>query len=176
MEKFLKRHLGRGTDPTPDGGELRGSKTSTNQSKGGGKGGGNLRTMKEGNPDTGLAPLFYCKPVNDKKGHCHASDCDHRSACVLQPKRQQPTKDGKKVNHQDHFRCTITCGFYRKHRHYKTNAKSKSLTAVNSNAKRLKARKTKPFPKPPRVETRQVKVETKGLAGRVLRGKFLISG
>ena len=46
------------------------------------------------------------------------SDCHHRSGCVLQLKRQQHTKDGKTVTHQDHFRCTITCGYCGKRRHY----------------------------------------------------------
>ena len=64
--------------------------------------------MKEVNPDTPLPPPLYCKPVNDKEGFCHASDYDHRSGCVLQLKRQQHTRDGKTVNHQDHLRCTIT--------------------------------------------------------------------
>ena len=63
-------------------------------------------------------PLFYCKPVNDKGGPCHASDCDLRSGCMLQIKHQQHTKDGKPVTHQDHFRCTITCGYCGKRRHY----------------------------------------------------------
>ena len=63
-------------------------------------------------------PLFYCRPVNDKGGPCHASDCDLRSGCMLQMKRQQHTKDGKTVTHQDHFRCTITCGYCGKRRHY----------------------------------------------------------
>ena len=74
--------------------------------------------MNEVEPDAGTPPLFYCKPVNDKGGPCHASDCDHRSSCMLQMKRQQYTKDGKPVTHQDHFRCTITCGYCGKHRHY----------------------------------------------------------
>ena len=60
----------------------------------------------------------YCKPVNDKAGPCHASDCDLRSGCMLQMKCQQHTKDGKTVTHQDHFRCTITCGYCGKRRHY----------------------------------------------------------
>ena len=33
-------------------------------------------------------------------------------------KRQQHTRDGNPVNHQDHFRCTITCGYCGKRRHY----------------------------------------------------------
>ena len=119
MEKFLTRYLGRGANPTPHRGESRGSKTPTNACKGGGKGGGNLRTMKDVNPATRLLPLFCCKPVNDKEKPCHACDYNHCSGCVLQLKRQQHTKDGKTVNHQEHFRCTITCGFCGKRRHYK---------------------------------------------------------
>ena len=118
MEKFLKRHLGKGANPTPDRGEGRGNRTPPNANKGGGKGGGNLRAMNEVKPETGSPPLFYCKPVDDKGGPCHAHDCDRRSGCVLQLKRQQHTKDGKTVVHQDHFRCTITCGYCGKRRHY----------------------------------------------------------
>ena len=40
MEKFLKRHLGRGGAPTPERGEGKGPKNPTNTNKGGGKGGG----------------------------------------------------------------------------------------------------------------------------------------
>ena len=118
METFLKRHLGRGATPAPERGEGKGPKSPTNANKGGGKGGGNLGAMSDVKPETGAPPLFYCKPVNDKGGPCHAPDCDHRSGFVLQLKRQQHTKDGKTVTHQDHFRCTITCGYCGKRRHY----------------------------------------------------------
>ena len=118
MEKFLKKHLGRGCTPTPERGEGNGHKNPTNTNQGGGKGRGNLRATNEVKPDAGTPPLFYCKPVNDKGGPCHASDCDLRSGCMLQMKRQQHTKDGKPVTHQDHFRCTITCGYCGKRRHY----------------------------------------------------------
>ena len=118
MEKFLKKHLGRGGTPTPERGEGKGHKNSTNTNQGGGKGRGNLRAMNKVQPDAGTPPLFYCRPVNDKGGPCHASDCDLRSGCMLQMKRQQHTKDGKQVTHQDHFRCTITCGYCGKRRHY----------------------------------------------------------
>ena len=79
MEKFLKKHLGRGGTPTPERGERKGPKKPTNTNQGGGKGRGNLRAMNEVKPDAGTPPLFYCKPVNDKGGPCHAPDCDHRS-------------------------------------------------------------------------------------------------
>ena len=118
LEKFLKKHLGRGDTPTPGRGEGKGPKIPTNANWGGGTGRGNLCAMNEMKPDASTPPLFHCKPVNDKGGPCHAPDCDHRSSCMLQMKRQQHSKDGKTVTHQDRFRCTITCGFCSKHRHY----------------------------------------------------------
>ena len=60
--------------------------------------------MNEIKPDADIPPLFYCKPVIDKGGLCHAPDCDQRSSCMLQMKPQQHSKDGKTVTHQDHFR------------------------------------------------------------------------
>ena len=74
--------------------------------------------MNEVKPDADTHPLFYCKPVNDKGGPCHAPDWDHRSSCMLQMKRQQQSKDRKIVTHRDHFNHTITCGYYGKRRHY----------------------------------------------------------
>ena len=66
----------------------------------------------------GAPNLFYCRPTDDKDGPRHAPDCDGRSACMLQLKRTQKTKDGQEVKHQDHFCCTITCGYCGKRRHY----------------------------------------------------------
>ena len=119
MEKILKKHMGRGSTPTRERCKGEGPQEPTNTNKVGGKGGGNLRAMGEVKPETDAPPLFYCKPVNDKGGPRHAPDCNHRNCCVLQLKRQQHTKDGKTVTHQDHFRCTITCGYCGKRRHYK---------------------------------------------------------
>ena len=112
------RDLGTGGAPTPESGKGRGPKNPTNANKGGGKGGGSLHAMSEVKRETVAPPFFYCKPVNDKGGPYHAPNCDHRSGCVLQLKKQQHTKDGKIVTHQDHFRCTITCGYCGKCRHY----------------------------------------------------------
>ena len=116
MEKFLKKHFGRGGTPTPECAEGKGPKSPTNTNQGGGKGRGNLRAMNEVKPDAGTPPLFYCKPVNDKGAPCLAPDCDHRSSCMVPIKRQQHSKDGKTVTHQDQFRCTITCGYCGKRR------------------------------------------------------------
>ena len=94
MEKFFKKHLGRGGTPSPERGERKGPKNPTNANQGGGRGRGNLRAMNEVKPDAGIPPLFYCKPVNDKGGPCPAPDCDHRSSCML-----QMMQDGKTVTH-----------------------------------------------------------------------------
>ena len=53
MEKFLKKHLGRGGTPTPECGEGKGHKNPTNTNQGGGKGRGNLRAMNEVPTDAG---------------------------------------------------------------------------------------------------------------------------
>ena len=68
METFLKRHLGRGTIPTPECGEGKGPKNPTNANKGGGKGGGNLRAMSEVKPEAGAPPLFYVNMSMTREG------------------------------------------------------------------------------------------------------------
>ena len=118
MEKFLKKHLGRGGTPTPECGEGKGPEIPTNANQGGGKRRNILRAMNEVKPDADTPPLFYCKPVNDKGGPCHPPYCNNRSSCMLQMKRQQQTKAGKTVTNQDHFRCTITCGYCGKRGQY----------------------------------------------------------
>ena len=79
-----------------------------------GKGSGeHLKHMTE-NPSSkgkGAPNLFYYRPTENKGGPCLAPDCDGRSAGMLQLKRTRKNKDGQEVKHQDHFRCTITCGY-----------------------------------------------------------------
>ena len=164
MEKLLKRHLGRGATPTPERGKGKGPKNPTNANKGGGKGGGNIRAMSEVEPETGAPPLFYCKPVKDKGGPCHAPDCDHCSGCVLQLKRQQHTKDEKTVTHQDHFSCTITCGYCGKRRHCEDECHIKKRESDNTNGRRLNTRKPKHPPELPGMGTRVVKEQARGVA------------
>ena len=141
MEKFLKKHLGRGGTPTPERGKGKGPKNPTNADQKGCKGRGNLRAMNEVKPDAGTLPLFYSKPVNDKGGPCHAPDCEHRSSCMLQMKGQQHSKDGKTVTDQDHLRCTITCGYCGKRRHYEDECHIKKRDSAE--LKRPEARRQK---------------------------------
>ena len=128
MDHYLRKHLGRGSGGGNPGGN-RNQDRNVNPSKGGGgKGGGGsghppkpagaLRTMQGEPGGKPLPPLFYCRPVDDKGGPCHAPDCDGRAGCLLQLKRQQKSRDGQVHQHQDHFRCTITCGYCGKRRHY----------------------------------------------------------
>ena len=116
MDKYLRKHLRREAPAeTPRGG--RSPQPHSNPEKGKG---GHLKHMKETPPAKGKgAPnLFYCQRTDDKGGPCHAPDCDGRSSCMLQLRQTQKTKDGQEVKHQDHLRCTITCGYCGKRRHY----------------------------------------------------------
>ena len=164
IKKFLKKHLGPGGTPTPERGEGKGPKNPNNTNQGGGKGRGNLRAMNEVKPDAGTPPLFYCKPVNDKGGPCHASDCDHRSSCMLQMKRQQHTKDGKPVTHQDHFRCTITCGYCGKRRHYEDECHIKKRESDKLKRQEAERQKTQTPTKTLRMGIKVVKEVARGVA------------
>ena len=116
MDKYLRKHLQR---EAPAERPQRGRSPQPHSNPGKGKG-GQLKHMKETPPAKakGAPDLFYCQPADDKGGPCHAPDCDGRSSCMLQLQRKQKTKDGQEVKHQDHFRCTITCGYCGKRRHY----------------------------------------------------------
>ena len=116
MDKYLRKHLRRETPAEKSSGG-RSPQPHSNPGKGGG---GQLKHMTETPPSKGKgAPnLPYCRPKDDKGGPCHAPDCDERSACMLQLKLTQKTKDRQEVKHQDHFRCTITCGYCGRRRHY----------------------------------------------------------
>ena len=123
MDKYLRKHLRRETpaEKSPGG---RSPQLHSNPGKGRGW---QLKHMTETPPSKGNgAPhLFDCRPTDDKGGPCHAPDCDGPSACMLQLKRTQKTKAGPEVKHQDHFRCTITCGYCRRRGHYEDECHKK---------------------------------------------------
>ena len=116
MDKYLRKHMRRET-PAEKSPGVRSPQRHSNPGKGRG---GKLKHLTEAPPskDKGSPNLLYCRPNVDKGGPCHVPDCDGRSACMLQLKRTQKTKDGQEVKHQDRFRCTITCGYCGKRRHY----------------------------------------------------------
>ena len=61
--------------------------------------------------------LFWCD-ARDEHGHLqHAPHCDQRSCFLVQGKKQE-TNTGTKPKMPDHYRCTITCAFCGKRKHY----------------------------------------------------------
>ena len=61
--------------------------------------------------------LFWCD-ARHEHGHLqHAPDCEQRDCFVVQGKRQE-TNTGAKPKIPDHYRCTITCAFCGKRKHY----------------------------------------------------------
>ena len=61
--------------------------------------------------------LFWCD-ARDEHGHLqHAPDCDQRDCFVVHGKKQE-TNTGSKPKMPDHYRCTITCAFCGKRKHY----------------------------------------------------------
>ena len=61
--------------------------------------------------------LFWCD-ARVEHGHLqHAPDCDQRDCFLVQGKKQE-TNTGAKPKMPDHYRCTITCAFCGKRKHY----------------------------------------------------------
>ena len=61
--------------------------------------------------------LFWCD-ARDEHGHLqHAPDCEQRDCFVVQGEKQE-TNTGAKAKMPDHYRCTITCAFCGKRKHY----------------------------------------------------------
>ena len=61
--------------------------------------------------------LFWCD-TRDEQGHLqHAPDCEQRDCFVVQGK-QEEKNTGAKAKLPDHYRCTITCAFCGKRKHY----------------------------------------------------------
>ena len=61
--------------------------------------------------------LCWCE-ARDEQGHLqHAPDCEERDCFVVQGKKQE-TNTGAKARMPHHYRCTITCAFCGKRKHY----------------------------------------------------------
>ena len=61
--------------------------------------------------------LFWCDARDEQGSMLHAPDCDQHDRFVVQGKKQE-TNTGGKAKLQDHYRCTITCAFCGKRKHY----------------------------------------------------------
>ena len=121
--------------------------------------------MNEVKPETGTPPFFFCKPVIDKGGPCHVPDCDLSGGCMLQMKRQQHTKDGKTVTHQEHIRNTIICGYCGKRRHYEDECHIKKRESDKNKRQEAERQKTQtPSIIPQNGGIRVVKEGARGVA------------
>ena len=61
--------------------------------------------------------LFWCDARDEQGCPLHAPDCDQRDCFVVQRKKQE-TNTGSKAKMPHHYRCTITCAFCGKRKHY----------------------------------------------------------
>ena len=99
-----------------------------NYRPGGGGSGSHGKGYQGSRPGQGTTPkharimqnvkeLFWCD-ARDEQGHLqHAPDCEQRDCFVVQGKKQE-TNTGAKAKMPDHYRCTITCAFCGKRKHY----------------------------------------------------------
>ena len=64
-----------------------------------------------------IKELFWCD-ARDEQGHLqHAPDCEQRDCFVVQGKQQEKNTSAK-AKLPDHYRCTITCAFCWRRKHY----------------------------------------------------------
>ena len=61
--------------------------------------------------------LFWCDAIDEQVSLLHAPDCDQQDCFVVQGKKQETNTIGK-AKLPDHYRCTITCAFCGKRKHY----------------------------------------------------------
>ena len=61
--------------------------------------------------------LFWCDARDEQGSLLHAPDCDQHDCFLVQGKKQE-TNTGGKAKLPDHYRCTITCAFCGKRKHY----------------------------------------------------------
>ena len=64
-----------------------------------------------------LQDLFWCDAADERGGLVHAPDY-HQHECLVVQGKKQATNNGGKATMPDHYRCTITCAFCGKRRHY----------------------------------------------------------
>ena len=74
-------------------------------------------TPKNARIMSNVQDLFWCDAGDEQGSLLHAPDCDQRDCFVVQGKKQE-TNTGGKAKLPDHNRCTTTCAFCGKRKHY----------------------------------------------------------
>ena len=112
-----------------------------NYRPGGGGSGSHCKGYQGPSPGQGTTPkhariiknvqeVFWCD-ARDEQGHLqHAPDCEQRECFVVQGKKQE-TNTGAKAKRPDHYRCTITCAFCGKRKHYEDECYHKQRLSAN---------------------------------------------
>ena len=74
-------------------------------------------TPKHASSMENVKELFWCEARDEQGLLQHAPDCEQRDCFVVQGKKQE-TNTGARAKMPDHYRCTITCAFCGKRKHY----------------------------------------------------------
>ena len=74
-------------------------------------------TAKNARIMSNVQDLFWCDARDEQGSLLHALDFDQHDCFVVRGKKQETNKGGK-AKLPDHYRCTITCGFCGKRKHY----------------------------------------------------------
>ena len=113
---------------------------------GGGGSGSHGRGYQGTRPGQGTTPknarfmgnvqdLFWCDARDEQSCLLHAADCDQRDCFVFRGKKQE-TNTGGKAKLPDHYRCTITCAFCGKRKHYEDECYHKQRLSAKLKTKK----------------------------------------
>ena len=78
--------------------------------------------------------IFWCEARDEQGCLLHAPDCNQRDCFMVQGKKQE-TNAGGKAKLPDHYRCTITCAFCGKRRHYEDECYDKQRLSAKLKTK-----------------------------------------
>ena len=83
--------------------------------------------------------LFCCDARDEQGILLHAPDCDRHDCFVVQREKQE-TNTGGKAKLPDHYRCTITCAFCGKRKHYEDECYIKQRLSAKLKTKNASGR------------------------------------
>ena len=101
-------------------------------------------TPKNARIMSNVQDLFWCDARDEQGSLLHAPDCDQHDCFVVQGKKQE-TNTGGKAKLPDHHRCTITCAFCGKRKHYEDECYHKQRLSARLRPRTLAASKEGPY-------------------------------
>ena len=87
-------------------------------------------TTKKARIMSNVQDLFWCDARDEQGSLLHAPDCDQHDCFVVQGKKQE-TNTGGKAKLPNHYRCTITCAFCGRRKHYEDECYHKQRLSAN---------------------------------------------